>query len=87
MVLDILCEQDRPLIGRLIEALRLLEDDTLGGGGSRGSGRVRFADLELTWRGQQFYSEGAAEQALAKAATVAQLQSAASEPVFAEKLS
>src|SRR6201998_1261319 len=31
MVLDVLCAEDRPLIGRVAEGLRLLEDDTLGG--------------------------------------------------------
>src|SRR6202023_39411 len=39
MVLDVLCAEDRPLIARFAEGLRLLEDDTLGGGGSGGSGR------------------------------------------------
>ena len=50
MVLDVLCEEDKALAARLIEGLRLLEDDALGGGGSRGSGRVRFANLKLIWR-------------------------------------
>jgi CRISPR-associated protein Csm3 len=27
----------------------------LGGGGSRGSGRVRFSACRLTWRGKGFY--------------------------------
>src|ERR1700688_573288 len=38
MVLDVLCEEDKALAARLFEGLRLLEDDALGGGGSRGSG-------------------------------------------------
>src|SRR3981189_2018706 len=38
MVLDVLCEEDKALAARLLEGLRLLEDDALGGGGSRGSG-------------------------------------------------
>src|SRR5579884_4311811 len=58
MVLDILCPEDGPLAGLLVQGLRLLEDDTLGGGGSRGSGRVRFADLKLTWRGKDYYAAG-----------------------------
>jgi CRISPR-associated protein Csm3 len=33
MVVDILCEEDKALVARLVEAMRLLEDDTLGGGG------------------------------------------------------
>src|ERR671918_2756215 len=31
MVLDVLCEEDKPLFARIVEGLRLLEDDTLGG--------------------------------------------------------
>src|SRR5437879_13307732 len=50
MVLDLLCPEDSALPALLVQGLRLLEDDTLGGGGSRGSGRVRFADLKVTWR-------------------------------------
>ena len=47
VVLDVLCEEDRPLLARVAEALRLLEDDALGGGGSRGSGRVTFTGLSV----------------------------------------
>src|SRR5437763_932151 len=50
MVLDVLCSEDRPLLARVAEGLRLLEDDALGGGGSRGNGRVTFSSLTLTWR-------------------------------------
>src|SRR5438128_2234033 len=42
MVLDVLCEEDKPLVARVAEGLRLLEDDSLGGGGSRGNGRISF---------------------------------------------
>src|ERR1700732_1482917 len=42
LILDVLCEEDKVLAARLIEGLRLLEDDALGGGGSRGRGRMRF---------------------------------------------
>src|SRR6202042_3214931 len=56
MILDILCEEDKALVPRVIEGLRLLEDDALGGGGSRGSGRVRFSNLKISWRNREFYS-------------------------------
>jgi len=36
LVMDVLCAEDAPLFLRVMEGLRLLEDDTLGGGGSRG---------------------------------------------------
>src|SRR6266478_6206122 len=74
MVLDILCTEDAVLPGLLIEGLRLLEDDALGGGGSRGSGRVRLSNLKLTWRNRAFYAAGAAEKELIAGADVAALQ-------------
>jgi CRISPR-associated protein Csm3 len=86
LVLDVLCEEDRPLLARVVEGLRLIEDDTLGGGGSRGSGRVAFSGLTLTWRGKNFYSSGAPEQELLAAGDLAALQALASAPDFAEKL-
>src|SRR5258706_10262135 len=86
MVLDVLCEEDKALAARLIEGLRLLEDDALGGGGSRGSGRVRFANLNLTWRNRAFYSSGAAEAELAAGADLGAVQSAVNDGSFAEKL-
>ncbi len=85
-VVDVLCEEDKALPARLIEALRLLEDDALGGGGSRGSGRVRFSDLRLGWRSRQFYAAGVAEVELAAGADLGALQALAGDPAFAEKL-
>ncbi len=52
------------------EGLRLLEDDALGGGGSRGSGRVSFANLQLVWRGKNYYATGAAEKEISAGATL-----------------
>lgn len=86
LVLDILCEEDRALVGRLLEGMRLLEDDSLGGGGSRGSGRVSLANLTMAWRGRGFYTSGAAEQTLASGADLAGLQVAVADPDFAGKL-
>src|ERR1700728_5236028 len=40
MVLDVLCAEDAVLPGLLVQGLALLQDDALGGGGSRGNGRV-----------------------------------------------
>jgi CRISPR-associated protein Csm3 len=74
IMLDVLCEEDKPLFARLVEGLRLLEDDALGGGGSRGSGRVRFSNLRLLWRNRDYYSGGAPEKELLSGADVAALQ-------------
>ena len=87
MVLDILTPEDRGLVGRIIEALRLLEDDSLGGGGSRGNGRVHFANLKLTWRNRGFYSAGAAASELASVADVAALQAVVNASDFRDRLS
>src|SRR6202042_27129 len=38
-VMDMLCDEDAVLLPLFLQGLRLLEDDALGGGGSRGSGR------------------------------------------------
>ncbi len=86
LIVDILCEEDKALPTRLVEGLRLLEDDSLGGGGSRGSGRVSFAGLNLTWRGRSFYSAGAPQIELLRSADLATVQGAVGDPGFAEKL-
>src|SRR5580704_10559408 len=85
MVLDVLCDEDKALAARVIEGLRLLEDDALGGGGSRGSGRVRFSNLKIAWRNRAFYS-GGEETELASGADLAKVQAAANAADFAEKL-
>jgi CRISPR-associated protein Csm3 len=81
-VMDVLCEEDAPLFLRVLEGLRLLEDDSLGGGGSRGSGRVSFAGLRLAWRGKNYYAAGAQEKEIAAAATLAAVQTAVAESAF-----
>jgi CRISPR-associated protein Csm3 len=79
LVMDVLCEEDAPLFGRVLEGLRLLEDDSLGGGGSRGSGRVSFAKLRLIWRGRGYYAQGASEKEIAAGATVGAIQGSVNE--------
>jgi CRISPR-associated protein Csm3 len=79
MVLDLLCTEDTVLPALLVQGLRLLEDDTLGGGGSRGSGRVSFGGMKLTWRSRDYYASGAAEKEIASGADLASLQGKLSE--------
>lgn len=86
MIMDVLCQEDRELVRRLVESLRLLEDDNLGGGGSRGSGRVRLSGLKMVWRGRGFYASGAAEQELASGVDLAALQTQVAAADFADKL-
>jgi CRISPR-associated protein Csm3 len=73
-IMDVLCDEDAPLFGQLVQGLRLLEDDALGGGGSRGSGRVRLSNLKLVWRNREYYASGAAEKELIAGADLAALQ-------------
>jgi CRISPR-associated protein Csm3 len=87
LVLDVMCEEDKMLLARIAEAMRLLEDDSLGGGGSRGNGRVRFAGLRLAWRSRRFYSDGQAETELLARADLSGLQTLVSSPEFAGRLS
>ena len=86
MVLDVLCDPDKPLLARVAEGLRLLEDDALGGGGSRGSGRIAFSGLNLTWRSKDYYAKGASENSLLSAGDLATLQQLVSADDFAGKL-
>jgi CRISPR-associated protein Csm3 len=86
LVVDILCEEDKVLPAKVLEGLRLLEDDALGGGGSRGSGRVRFSNLKMTWRNLTFYSDGGEETELAAGPDLAQVQAATKNGALAEKL-
>ncbi len=86
MVLDVLCAEDKPLLARVAQGLRLLEDDALGGGGSRGSGRVAFSGLSLAWRSKDYYATGAAENSLLSGADLAAFQQLAGAEDLAEKL-
>jgi CRISPR-associated protein Csm3 len=79
LVLDILCPEDSALTALLVQGLRLLEDDALGGGGSRGSGRVRFDNLRMSWRGKDYYASGAAEREIASGVDLAALQAKVQE--------
>ncbi len=83
LILDVLCAEDKELVGTLVQGLSLLEDDALGGGGSRGSGRVRFANLKLVWRNSAFY-KGGAESEVAAAASLADLRT--NLPELSQKL-
>jgi CRISPR-associated protein Csm3 len=58
IVYNILHNHDIDYFKHLIASLRLLEDDYLGGNGSRGYGRVRLKDLIITLRTISDYEKG-----------------------------
>jgi CRISPR-associated protein, Csm3 family len=55
----------------VFEGMRLLEDDYLGGYGSRGSGKVRFENIEVILRPKEYYfGEREVEERLTQKTTV-----------------
>ncbi len=56
MVFSFYEKEDINLLNVLQDCLQLVEDDYLGGGGSRGSGKVRFVNLQFTARSSENYS-------------------------------
>ena len=58
MVFDIFEDADKDHLGLVFESMRLLENDYLGGYGSRGSGQIRFESVKITWRSKTDYRSG-----------------------------
>lgn len=59
MTLNIFKGEDESLYLKLIyESLRLIQDDYLGGGGSRGNGQVKFKITSVKKRGKAYYQTG-----------------------------
>ena len=48
-------EDEIQLFDTVLTGMELLEDDYLGGSGSRGAGQIVFEDLELTFKSRQCY--------------------------------
>jgi len=55
MIVDIYRDQDKKLINKLFEAMLLLENSALGGQGTRGHGKIKFADVRITYRSLDYY--------------------------------
>jgi len=58
MIYTVYNAADRDNLKRVFEAMRWLEDDTLGGQGSRGSGKIAFTDIEVRWNPAAYYQTG-----------------------------
>jgi CRISPR-associated protein Csm3 len=58
IIYNILTDEDIDRFKYVIGAFRLLEDDYIGGNGSRGYGRVKFNDLKITVKTISDYEEG-----------------------------
>jgi CRISPR-associated protein Csm3 len=66
MIYTIYNALDRNNLLHVFKAMSLLEDDYLGGQGSRGSGKIRFKSLNVDWRPKAFYDSGKATDAQSK---------------------
>jgi len=55
MVFDFYKNEDKDLIEVVFEGMRLLEDNFIGGCGSRGYGKIKFENIKLIWRPKEFY--------------------------------
>lgn len=55
-------EDDDENISYLLDAMRLLEDNYLGGSGSRGFGQIKFENIKLTKRTTDYYKEANEEE-------------------------
>jgi CRISPR-associated protein Csm3 len=58
MIFDVYRPEDKKLLKQLFVAMRLLEHSALGGSGSRGHGKVEFADLGVEFRPIEYYRNG-----------------------------
>lgn len=57
MVFGIYEQADYARLKTVVEAMQLVEDDYLGGAGSRGSGKVQFTNIEVAARNRDNYSK------------------------------
>jgi CRISPR-associated protein Csm3 len=57
-IYNVLTEKDKDNLKYVFKAMELLEDDYLGGQGSRGYGKVKFEDLKVYWNSKRDYESG-----------------------------
>jgi CRISPR-associated RAMP protein, Csm3 family len=70
MAFHLFAKEDPELLKVVFEGMRLLEDDYLGGYGSRGSGKVRFENIEVVFRPKAYYFGERVEERLTQKTTV-----------------
>ncbi|OPZ93756.1 MAG: RAMP superfamily protein [candidate division TA06 bacterium ADurb.Bin417] len=62
IIFNIFEEGDKDLFKKIFEALLLVEDDYLGGMGSRGYGKVAFTQMKIFWNRRGDYETGSVNQ-------------------------
>ena len=65
MVFDLYKKNDVKILKWVFQAMHLLEDSTLGGGGSRGSGKIKFKNIRVSKRSVEYYINNEAEETIA----------------------
>jgi len=58
IVYNIYEENDKSRFRKVLKAMQLLEDDYLGGSGSRGYGKIGFQDIKIFWNSNNDYESG-----------------------------
>lgn len=58
MIYNIFDKQDKDNLKKVFEAMSLLEQDYLGGQGSRGYGKVKFENIKIFWNSKSDYETG-----------------------------
>lgn len=61
IIYNVLEERDKGNLKQVFKAMKLLEDDYLGGQGSRGYGEIKFIDLKVYWNSKNDYEQGTIE--------------------------
>ena len=54
-------DREIELFDTVLKGMELLEDDYLGGSGSRGSGKIAFCDLKLTFKSRKYYQDSSVD--------------------------
>lgn len=65
-------EEDEDNLMGVFEAMRLLEDNYLGGSGSRGFGKVKFVNISITKRDQDYYKKDIDEEVIIENADISE---------------
>ena len=55
IIYEVFENQDHQRLKIVFEGMKRLEDNYLGGGGSRGNGRVKFENIKLLYKSKDFY--------------------------------
>lgn len=68
--------EDNDNLSSVFEAMNLLEDNYLGGSGSRGFGKITFEDITVSKRDQTYYKEAKDEEILIENANLKEVRKA-----------